>query len=240
MTNIVMITRDRYKLLRQTLTSLFNSACDEPFNLTVVDDGSGDFRIHKLLDGISKRPNVAIIKLINSNHVIADLKSLGVDMSRRLFGKNDWLYLSDNDVYFHLHWLDKITHVAHSTQSSGYRLWGGQVHPYHHPKHINVGFCPKTDDRSKYLNYFEYSILDGPSWLMGWDTWDEFGLRGTTPGVCKGEDGDFCDRLVSAGGRIAVIRPHVVEHTGISNTDGELAPGYEERSAIKLEGVIYE
>ncbi len=75
---------------------------------------------------------------------------------------------------------------------------------------------------------------------MRWSTWDTYGPldRTTAPGVCKGEDGGFCDRLVADGGRIGVIHPHVVIHTGLTHLNGMDAPGRKERELMIPEGVL--
>ena len=227
-TSIVMVTRNRYRLLAQTLQSLYDHTPREQFNLTIVDDSSDDFRARSLQTACTQRGNCANIVLHGPPTSLAHLKNVGVESSRELFGPTDYLYISDNDVYFTPGWLQALTDLARATTLRGYCLWGGQVHPFHKPI-------------AEMASYNEHEVLDGPSWLMEWPTWRDVGpLRGEALGPGQSEDGQFCSRLTGRSLRIAVIKPHVVIHTGLTNTLGEKAPGYDLRVKDKVPGVLYE
>lgn len=237
MTNIVMTVRDRWKLTAQALESLAANTDRSEYNLTLVDDGSEDFRVKKLLAHAAE-DGAQLLTLTNSSHVLGAVKNLGVRASESKFGQGEWLYLSDNDVWFAPYWLQTLTQSAELTEPDRFKLWGGQIHPFHHPAQeplvLGNGKCVQA-----------YDILDGPSWLMRGDTWKELGglNEGGAAGVCKGEDVEFCRRIVAdchAYGRIGVVKPHVVEHTGITNSDGVDAPGADERRKAARLGVLYE
>ena len=247
MTNIIMLCRGRLRLSEQALNSLFANTDQDTYTLTVVSDAEDDFRITKMLRSI-QRKNFTLLEVSGSTHVLSQLKNLGVAWSEQRFGRGDWLYLSDNDVWFSPGWLEKLTQFAADSEPHSYRLWGGQIHPYHQP----IG---RDLDYGEYLGT-EHQILDGPSWLMRWQTWDLCGplQRTTAPGVCQSEETPFCQALTTRGivttnkrrngetaspARIGVIRPFVVEHTGITQTDGKLAPGAEERMKNAVPGVLY-
>jgi len=231
-TNLVMLCRDRLRLTEQALESLYANTDAAKFSLVLVDDASSDFRVRRLLQRYGEKPNATLLRIEVSSHVLARAKNIGVEWSRQTFGDGEWLYLSDNDVAFLPGWLDKLTAVAERLEPNGYRLWGGQVHPFHH--HDMLAFVGQFD-------WLPYSMLDGPSWLMRWQTWKDMGgLRGSDAGVCKGEDVDFCQRLIASGGRIEVIKEHVVIHTGLTNSDGQDAPGRKEREAMIPKGVLAE
>ena len=239
MTSIVMLCQDRFKLTSQALSSLMSHTDRGAFNLTLVDDGSIDFRIRNLLRNASVVQPASFIEVEKSDHNLGKLKNLGSAWSALNFGcgPEDWLYLSDCDVYFTEGWLDKLIKVAEDTERHGFKLWGGQVHPFHQST-VMVGGCYETG--VPYVK--EYSVLDGPSWLMRWKTWHEFGPLTMTGGAgpCKSEEYPFCEKLRDAGGRIGVIQPHVVIHTGLTQTDGKDAPGRKEREQHRVQGVLYE
>ncbi len=225
MTNIVFLVRDRFRLTEQGLESLYAHTKLEDFNLTIVDDQSEDFRVRRLLAKFGAKPNATLIRLETSAHVLARAKNIGVAWSEQTFGRRDWLYISDSDVYFMPNWLEKLTIFATMTEGDDFRLWGGQVHPYHHP-------IPNSA-------WNDYFVLDGPSWLLRWHMWTPMDPS-CAPGTCKGEDGSWCDRLRLSGGRIGVVDPHVVIHTGLTNTAGEDAPGRKARESMIPEGVLAE
>lgn len=239
MTNIVMITRNRHRLFSQTLRSLYLNTDKADFNLTVVDDGSDDFRtLNMLVDLAEAQPNFSWLRLMNSDHVLSKAKNIGVAWSEQYFGRGDFLYLSDNDIYFLPGWLDKLTAFAKSTFLRGFRLWGGQIHSYHKP-HPNSAFEQLTLDGDLLTKLARYDVLDGPSWLMHWSAWDDFGPldRLTASGPCQSEEYRFCGGIRNSGLHIGVIDPHVVIHTGLTHLDGKQSPptGYP-----KMSGVLYE
>ncbi len=232
MTNIIMLCRDRLRLTEQALATLVANTSREEYTLTLVDDGSQDFRAQRLLRVWAEtHANCALVRIEKSAHVLARAKNLGAFWSEQTFGRGEWLYLSDSDVAFTRDWLKLLSITAENSEKDGFMLWGGQVHPFHQA-------IPEDDSR---CGMTEHVMLDGPSWLMRWSTWDKVGpLRGNAPGTCQGEDVDWCQRLTQIGGRIGVVRPHVVAHTGLTNTAGADAPGRKEREAGRIAGILYE
>ncbi len=118
-------------------------------------------------------------------------------------------------------------------EAENFRLWGGQVHPYHIPIEQKIDghrYADIIDTDAGKLT--EHSILDGPSWLMRWDTWGAVGPldRTTAAGACRSEEYPWCEKLKAQGGRIGVIQPHCVVHTGLTQTDGASAPGAAEEN----------
>jgi len=229
LTNIVIITRGRYKLLQQTIHSLYQNTERSEFNLTVVADREDDFRVRRLLDAYS---DAQVVYLSNSTHKLSDLKKIGVSVSLHTFGEGHYLYLSDNDVYFCEGWLKALTTLAEGTFLQGFRLWGGQNHPYHQP----TKYVPDISE----MGAKEYDMLAGTSWMMHWETWKDWStyLKSDSPGVCKGEDVAFCRTLKIKGLRIAALDPPLVLDCGWTNSDGNPAPGLELRRAVQ--GVYHE
>lgn len=228
MVSIVMVCHNRWRLTEQALNSLRKNTPVGNYTLTLVDDASTDFRAERLLKMAAIVSNTTLIRIEKSAGVVARAKNIGVEWSRQTFGHSDqgsfdWLYISDNDVYFKEDWLQKLTEYAEYTEPKGYRLWGGQIHLFH--------------DQVE-----GPSVLDGPSWLMRWNIWDKYGPldRNTAPGTCQSEEYPFCKELLDDDYKIGVVNPHVVIHTGLTNTKGEKTPGYEERKALMEPGVWYE
>ena len=228
MTNIVMICRDRYKLTKQALESLDAHTDRGAYTITIVDDGSMAFRVRGLLARFCEdHPGQAqLITLNTSDHVLARAKNIGVSWARESFGEGDWLYLSDSDVWFAPGWLKALEGFALATERQGLRLWGGQCHPFHQPER-------------ELVHGYEVAVLDGPSWLMRWNNWTGLS-RDCASGPCQSEEYPFCKAIRDDGDRIGVIHPHVVVHTGLTQTDGKDAPGRAERQAMIPQGVLAE
>lgn len=241
MTNIVMlIGPGRYRLTRQGIESLLAHTDQSltPFTLTFVLD-QPDFRTMALVEKVcsDSLPTSSTFLLVgNSGHTLSQLKNLGVAWSEQRWGRGDWLYISDSDVYFTKGnfgqgWLSEMIAMAKTSEmDAGFRLWGGQIHPFHAPV------------RQIAVDMTEHTILDGPSWMMRWKTWDHYGPfdRSTAPGVCQSEEYPFCQRMQAGASpaRIGVLSPHVVIHTGLTHLNGQDAPGRKEREALIPEGVL--
>jgi len=246
MVNIAMLATGRLRLTKQTLESLYANTSEKEFNLTVVNDSETDFRVTRLLHSYLDHKNFTLLEVSNSGHVLTQLKNLAVGWSSQRFGRGDCLYISDGDVYFCPGWLEKLTAAGSHYEQFGFRLLGGQIHPFHQPiaadrewKRIGDAVAIPADQPPLIT---EHAILDGPSWLMRWKTWNEIGpfSRKNNPGPCQSEEYPWCERLIKSGGRIGVIHPHVVIHTGLTQTDGKDAPGRKEREAMIPEGVLAE
>jgi hypothetical protein len=223
MTNIVMLIKDRYILTKQALESLRKHTDCNAYTLTLVDDDSIDFRVVRLLrdEVLAASGNTTLLTVERSTHRLGQLKNLGAFWSEQTFGRKEYIYFSDNDVYFTWGWLDKLVNLAPVAT-----ILGGQSHPYHRPLDVHAGWT-------------EHDCLAGVSMLMRSETWNESGgfRRDTALGVCQSEDFDFTQRMRARGLRIGVISPHVVIHTGIINSEGRPAVGSE--LFPRVPGVIY-
>lgn len=265
MTNIVLlIGPGRYRLTRQCLESLISHTDRLSYNLTIVLD-SADFRVSMLVRSLADASGFTVLAVQNSGHTLSQLKNLGVAWSDQRWGRGDgsgWLYISDSDVWFSEGWLEKLTSTAEFAESFKFRLFGGQVHPFHSPVGELIPITGQWVDDShpahRAVVWTEHSVLDGPSWLMRWSTWDQYGPfdRTTAPGVCQSEEYPFCRRLtlpihsgyipgpettfLIGGGRIGVISPHVVVHCGLTHLDGHDCVGRKEREAMIPTGVLAE
>lgn len=232
MTNIVMLIQNRYTLTKQALESLFKHTKCNDYTLTLVDDGSSDFRVQRLLVECI-HSGVSVLSVSNSGHRLGQVKNLGAAWSVAHFGKGDYLYFSDNDVYFKMGWLEDITSIYQRVQGSNYMVVGGQAHPYHKPIDSYL-------DRIGQLILTGHDCIAGVSMLMSWPTWVMSGgfKNDTAPGVCQSEDYAFTEEIKKHGGRLGVTYPHVVIHTGVTNSDGKPAVGSE--LFPRVPGVTYE
>lgn len=228
--NIVMLVKDRPKLTRQSLLSLVANSVS-PWNLTIVNDGSQQETLDILLAFESRhRPYCKIVRFWgpdNGNKSnLGAAKNFGVDRSKLLFRFPSYLYLSDNDVYFTHGWDRQLTAALSIRSRDGFRLLGGQNHPFHQP----IG---------QWGSVAEYNAVAGTSWLMSWETWNQIGRLVETGagGEGQSEDQEYCQRIRAAGWKVGAINPPVVLDTGITQTDGELSVGHEHK--IKVPGVIY-
>ena len=219
--NVVIVGRDRHRLMQQCFQSLVENTTD--FGLTVFDDGSEPpyrySEAHRIDD---------------SNHNLGRLKTLAAYHSQEHWGRGDWLCLADDDCYFHPVWLDTMAALATASEPLGFRLWGGQNHPWHMtPEHAR----PVLEVPGLIESY----TLAGTHMFMRWATWNEFGpLESDGPGVCKMEDVRFCQRIKAAGFRIGVADPDVVSNCGLTQTGGTPAPGADEIRRRMAPGVLYE
>src|ERR1041385_6644553 len=126
------------------------------------------------------------------------------------------------------HWLANMIEIA---SCPGAHLLGGQRHPYHKPNQRLVyatGRCVEETD-----------AVAGYSMFMSWDTWDRFGpFDANAKGIGQSEDWAFSQRVKKGGGIVGYIRPPVLAHCGLTNTDSKPATGHE--AFERFPGLIYE
>lgn len=236
MTNIIMLVRDRYRLTKQCINSLYNSTPQSEFNLTIIDDETEDFRTHALLWQLGKT-NATILRIGHSRHILSHARNLGVYWAQSYFGRGDRLYFTDNDIYFRQNWLAGMNWLA-DMFNEDVKIIGGCRHPFHG---VNV-VVHHYQDQARYPDA-ALELTDavaGYSMLMDWDTWDNFGPfeQIAAPGVGQSEDFAFSRRVVDAGLFVGYTAQPVVYHCGITNSDGKPAVGAE--SFERVPGLIYE
>ena len=232
MINIVCLTRDRKILFDQTIESLYANTPKGSFTLTIVDDSSNPpVKI--------SRPGLWVVNLASSLHVLSQLKSLGVAWSEQTFKRGDWLSIIDNDCFFKSSWSEKMIRLANETEPLGFRLWGGQNHPFHW-KFATECSLPSG------LKFGDNWTLAGTHMFMRWNTWDTFKstLQSSRPGPCAGEDVKFCKAIKAAGWKIGtpLSSDEYVIDCGLRQTDGSESPGMSVKQSIaerKVKGVIF-
>ena len=216
MLNAVMLVRDRYALTSQAISTFLNhSALD--WTLTIVDDGS-KFQTRQMLDHYADVDSIAVLRAPKSVGVTGRMRNLGVYWSERMFGRGDYLYLSDNDAYFTKSW---DVHLVEALEEHGeFKLLGPYRHPYHLPNR-QVNNVVATD------------AVQGLGHLMSWHTWDLYGpLDAHAPGTNQSEDFKFCQQIIADGFLVGSIQPDVVYNCGLTGTNSKPSPGAEVMARI--------
>lgn len=230
--NIVMLTKNRIKLLYQTLRTLYQNTPESLFTLTLVDDASTVPVMHTMNESgrlLREHSNAAVLRIENSKGITGQNRNLGVYWSEKYFGRGDYLYLSDNDLYFTPGWLKDIE-VAF-VGSDPYQLVGGWNHPYMQPKPSAFSF----NGDFKFA-FRLHDAVTGSSSLMRWETWDKYGPHDAhAPGVCQSEDYAFCQKIIKDGGMVGSIYPRVLFNCGVTNSMGQPAPGADVMTAELVE-----
>lgn len=242
MVNIVMIAKNRYELTRQAIMSLNKNTDPESYNLTFVDDGSVDKCTLPAIPGAS-------LHIYPSRGIVGLVRNIGADFAERYWGRGDWLYFSDNDVYFHPGWLEKMLFWLKGDQSfskanAGWSVVGGCRHPFHRPiERISGAYCSGySSEKLSWKCYFESTdAVAGYSMLMSWETWDKYGpFDQHAKGVGQSEDFAVCQKVVADGFKVGYVSPPVLTVCGLTNTLGEKVPGYEALKAMVPDGVMAE
>jgi hypothetical protein len=211
---VVKIDNDnRIRLLEQTLNSLFkNTELSNINSLTVVNDNS-----FYDISGITKYSPVDV-NLINLSKTsgVGKSKNIGVEFSKYMHN-GKYLYLLDGDVYFTDKWDIKMIEIYEKYKDE-FKIIAGGIHPYLQNR---IG-----EDN---LDLTSHDALSGWSWLLDYDTWDKFGkLADNSIGTGKSEDWEYCQRIRNAGYKVGCLKNQVIAHCGITNTEGEKIPGYDE------------
>lgn len=238
MVNFTMLVRDRPNLTAQALQSLTPKVIGKDMNVTILDDRSKPetrqivYGWCALNDGLPIRNDDPIGTGTARNFVIHS--------SEVEYGRGDYLYLSDNDVFFKAGWLEALIASYELAWEHGFKVIGAYNHPYHIP------FGDATWGDSGLPGHTcvvrQVNALALQSMLMRWEVWDKYGPFCNTPvdKVCQSEDVDFTNKIHADGFKIGVVSPALIVSTGITNTFGEKIPGWELVKAQCPAGVIIE
>lgn len=210
--NIVMLSRGRDRLLNQTIDTLRRNTPHELFNLTVIQDWSDETYIDKEIALLRYHENENWVYLTQSKSITGQARNLGIYWAEKYWGRGDYLYLTDNDMYFTPHWLEELV----SFSVLPFKVIGGWNHPFLKPHEENI------------FNYgcLSHDAVAGASQLMRWETWDKYGpLDAHAVGVGQSEDWKFCQDIIKGGGRVGSIYPRVVFNCGVTNSFGQPSPG---------------
>ena len=230
-----MLVKDRPRLTKQALDSIgaFNG-----MTVTILDDQSGD-ETQSILNQWTRSCGGRFVATSIENAGTGINRNAVIETSETLFGRGDYLYLSDNDVAFKPGWLNTLIFCYEKAWESGFRVLGAYNHPYHQPiSSLRV----MGNDMFTIYEVKEVLALALQSMIMKWEVWDKYGpFNRTTPGrVCDGEDVEFGNKIRADGGKLGVVSPALLVNCGITNSFGQKIPGWELVQKEAPAGVIVE
>ncbi len=212
-----MIVRDRPDLTQQALKSLEENTTQD-ITVTIVDDQSQKETALLLVDWVKEGTNKRILVRNTISRGVGWARNLSIHVSETAFGRGELLYLADNDSYYTKDWLTHLLDVWPIAKGMGCKILGGFNHPFQRPN--------ETYSVTQEYNLNIYNAVGTLSWLLEWETIDKYGtLSAHTKGVRQSEDWEFSQRIKNDGFKVGAITPHVVYHTGRTDTFGGLDPG---------------
>lgn len=227
MTNLCMVVHNRPRLTEQAIMSL-----GDIDNVTILDDCS-DRDTYRLLDWRAADPHISVLhtcQIVGTGYA----RNLCIAASRILYGRGDYLCLTDNDLfYLRPDWLSLMIACYEDARRVGFSIIGCYNHPFHQTDaSIDAG-----DREVK-----EVIALSSQSMLMRWDVWEKFGpfVKTAPKEGCQSEDIELTNRVRAEGGRLGVVSPALMVNTGLTNSAGKKIPGWELVKAACPPGVICE
>lgn len=239
--NIIMLTRNRRKLFLQSMDTLYENTPNELYNLTVIDDQS---TVEKqtaaneppLAEALTGSTNACSLRIGHSKGITGQARNLGVYWAEKYWGRGDFLYLSDNDLYFTPRWLEKLVDAFEDPRCQPVlKLMGAWNHPFLQPT-WKSGQWP-----DKPISVATHDAVAGASQLMRWETWDKYGPNDAhAPGVGQSEDWKFCQDIIKGGGKVGSVYPRLAFNCGVTNSLGQPSPGADEMlQELKAAKVMY-
>jgi len=230
--NFTLLVHNRLTLTKQCLMSLKRSGCMKDLSITIFDDASNDETREFLEQWCDD--NGAFLLSEPESCGTGNARNSVITISESEYGRDEFLYLSDNDVCFFPGWLEILIKAYRVAWLDGFKVLGGYNHPFHQPVALlPIPGCCEVK---------QIEALALQSMLMTWYCWDKYGPFCSTPvgRVCMGEDVEFAWRIAADKGKLGVVHPAVVVNTGITNSFGEKIPGWELVRAQAPSGVLVE
>lgn len=209
---VVIAVKDRPELTRQTVeTALSHTAI--PLELLLVDDGSAN-DVTTYLRGLEHQFTGGIHRI--KTIIMPETKYVGAakNAGAAVAYPGDYIYFSDNDVYFCEGWMERLLDVVDNDPDIG--ILGGDKHPHH-------GIY--RTDPYRGLVFSDQQV--GYSMMMRFDTFRKAGPFTHAPqGVFGMEDTDLCNAVSAMGLSIASVDPRVVIHCGLTTHTGAHCVAY--------------
>lgn len=244
--NIVIPIHNRTRHTMQTLQSLVLNTSKELYTLHLIDDGSDAETMNAVIGFYNEQKDHINITYRRNDKPLSPGVSRNIvcDQITRRGTRHEFLYHSDNDVYFMPDWLDTLIAVFQVAETDyNIRLLGGGCHPYLQDKETFKIEARMPNAAIMPFHVGTKDAVSGYSQLMRWSTWDTYGpfdetMKDADKKIMGSEDWAFCQKMVQGGYRVASIRPEVVIHCGKTNTYGDAATGSEVITDHGIEGVF--
>lgn len=224
-TLVVILTKNRYKLFSQTISSLHKNTPRELFDVMVIDDGSEPDCIG-FLEGLKAGGSIDYLILAKTGSLGFN-KNIGAEYARFLGYK--YVYQSDNDMYFLPGWLEKCKEIIKRFERTTIII-GAYCHPFLQP---NLDAC--------YEECKTVDAINGNSMFIRTEDWIKYKML-ETQGIMASEDWEMSQRIRKDGGLCVKFTENLVLHCGITNSKGEPATGadlmLEELSKAKVKNNI--
>lgn len=215
---VIIAVKNRPELTKQTV----DSALRQPgmdMDLILIDDRSEDQATIDYLLSLDD-PRIRVI-------LMPDSKSCGAvkNAGAAIAAEHEFIYFSDNDVYFHDNWLKDMVEAMERHPELG--ILGGDRHPHH-----------GNEGESDGVIYSDQQV--GFSMLMRQSVFKELGpFVHAGLGVYGSEDTTICIKAGLVGYKVGAMTERVLTHCGLTNSSGGQAAGYPEFAAQSVpEGVI--
>ena len=205
--------QDRLALFKQSIASLIKNTDPKYINRIIIVDDQSELDISKE----EELSNPVITTFRGGKQLgVGGAKNKGVELHTEA-GRGRYLYIFDNDVYFGEKWLENML-AAYVLHKDKFKLIGGGIHPF---------LQPRAGEGNSLLS--SHDAISGWSWLMSYEVWDEYGtLADNALGVGKSEDWEYCQRIRNDGFLVGCLHDQVIAHCGMTNSEGEKIPGYNE------------
>lgn len=205
--NFTLLVHNRPALTQQTLSSLYRAGDLKHLRVTILVHDS-DTRTKQIVERMQSWLN-ADIHYLDGPSNIGRNRNLVIDLASKR-GREKYLYISDNDVFFKAKWWPTLVAAFEQAYPRGYRAIGAYNHPFHqHGEQVGL--------------VREVQSLSHQSMLIRWEDWDKFGPCIETPEqlACQSEDVEYSARIKAAGYKVGTLWPPQLYNTGITNSYGQ-------------------
>jgi len=220
---IILITRDRPELTKQTIETMrANAANWDKHDLVVVFDGTAEEMDRMFPPGSTDEGEMLTGKQLG----VGGAKNYGVDWS--YIQGDEILMFSDNDMYYLPGWDKRLEYCLDSwdvVQVGGWR------HPYHKQGEYIAIPCEFDDGWGKSL--CKVDAVTGNCFVIRYKDWLKYGpFDSNALGPGQSEDYAFSQKIIKDGGIVATLDPPVAIHCGLANCEGNPATGWEEMAQM--------
>lgn len=218
---VVICVKDRPELTKQAITTCFEHT-KMPIKVIAIDDGSTDPATIEILKQLQTKYDTGLrVEYMPASKYVGAAKNAGAAIAPA----SEFIYFSDNDVYFHKGWLEALYAAYLKDISIG--ILGGDKHPHH-----------GVERESNGLLYSDTQV--GYSMFMTRQAFNNIGpFLHFEAGTFGGEDSTLCERARDQGYKIASLANRVVTHCGLTTHVGTQCAGYPEYVAQDVpEGCI--